>query len=424
MNNYDSDKLIKILFYSDIIINNYNKNKINNDAPKTKNINIESNLFTQYYKYNELNILNDDIEHIKNIYKLNDDDISNIISYYFINNIFNISDENTYININNVNKLNNKIKNNEFIIKEKCELNNNEIKLKISNNINMSYNTEQLYNPYKNILGHIIYNENNENNEEEYGDIIKYTSNKYILLNEPITKYNINTYETFNKIILNIINNKQNITSYNIKQYINKYKNVDCEIDVKLPFYIITKFKPKNILTINNDYGQWLYASKTIGNINKLITKNQYKFDDDTIKNINKIAEKKINFKSVDNNYIFDDDDIDLIYYDCNNLYEHTYNNMKELIFKENYYNIKMGWDQLKENGHLLINIYDIGNKKITELMNLYIDRLYNSEYKGILCIHKKKNIYPIWVFKKKITNKPINNINNIYDYYINKFND
>ncbi|MGA0233744.1 MAG: hypothetical protein ACO3MB_12835, partial [Saprospiraceae bacterium] len=38
----------------------------------------------------------------------------------------------------------------------------------------------------------------------------------------------------------------------------------------------------------------------------------------------------------------------------------------------------KMAWDQLNENGYLLINLYDVGNKKITELMNLYIDKLYN----------------------------------------------
>tara|TARA_Y100000389_G_scaffold147709_2_gene146649 strand:- start:616 stop:1869 length:1254 start_codon:yes stop_codon:yes gene_type:complete len=417
MNNYDSDELIKILFYSDIIINNYNKNKTNNNVPNTKNINIESNLFTQYYKHNDLNILNNNIEEIKNIYNLNDSDISNIISYYFINNIFNISDENTYIHINNVNKLNDDIKNNDFMIKNKCELNDNDIKRKISDNINMSYNTEQLYNPYKYILGYIIYNKN----DEMYNDIIRYTSNKYLLLNKPITKYNINTYDTFNKIILNIINDKQDVTSYNIIQYINKYKNINYEIDVILPFYIIKHFNPKNILTINNDYGQWLYASNIIG-INKLITKNQYKFDNDTIKNIKKLTEKNVIFKTVDNNYIFDDNDIDLIYYDCNNLHEHTNNNIKDIIFKENYYNIKMAWDQLNENGYLLINLYDVGNKKITELMNLYIDKLYNSEYKGIFCVHKKKNIYPIWVFKKNIINKPKENINDIYNNIIDNF--
>ncbi len=411
MNDLDSKKLIKILFYSDIILNNQNNNTV-----QTKNNTLNTNIFNQFYNNNKLYISHENIQHIKNLYNLNNNNISDILSYYFINNIFNIPNNKISIDIEYINILNNKISNNKYKIEKNSILTNNDIKNKLSNNINISYDTEKLYNPYNNILGHIIFN----NDYKIYDDIIRYTSEQYLLLNEPMLKYNIKSYDVFNSIILNILNNNDDITSYNIKKNIDNYKNIEYNIDTILPFYIINYFKPKNIININNDYGQWLYASNIL-DINKLITINQYKYDNEMINNINKLTKKKINFKSVDNNYLFNDENIDLIYYNCNFLHEHFNNNFKNILYNEYYYKFNLLWQILNNNGYLLINLYDISNKKIIELINLYIDTFSDSKYLGILCLHKNTNIYPIWIFQKNITNKSTYFINNLFNEYINK---
>lgn len=414
MNQYESNELIKILFYSDVILNNNKKNiDIKNDDILIKHNLMDNNIFTQYYNYNnnKLSIYIDNIQHIKNIYNLNNNDISNIITYFFINDIFKIPDNKTCIDEEYINILNNKINNLNCEIEKNSKLKIGEFNKKLSEYINLSYNTEQLYNPYNNILGHIIYN----NEYYIYDEIIQYTSEKYLSLNEPILKKKIKTYEVFNEIILNMLNVNYDITSYNIKKNIDKFKNIEYNIETILPYYIINYFKPKNIINIENDYGQWLYISKIL-NINKLITINQYKFDDDTIKNIETLNNNNINFKSVDYNYMYDDTDIDLIYYNCNFLHEHSNHNITNILYNECFYKLTSSWDQLNDKGYLLINLHDYGNKKITELVNLYINKLHNSEYIGILCIHKKKNIYPIWVYKKNINNKQINQINDIFN--------
>lgn len=400
MDEYDSTKLIKILFYSDIILNNHDKinnteNGNTNNLPNNELIN--NNLFTQYYNNNKLSILHDNIQHIKQLYGLDNNDFSNIITYFFLNDVFEIPNNQISIERDQINNLNDKINKMECQIQSKCSLNKNKLNIKLSEHINMPYDIEQLYNPYNNILGHIIY----DNDHYIYDEIINYTSEKYLLLNEPILKDNIKTYNVFNNIVLNILNNNLDLTSYNIKKHIDNHKNINYNIDTLLPFYIINHYKSKNIINIGNDYGQWLYASKIL-NVDKIITINQYKIDDDTIQNINNINDKNVKFKSVDNNYMYDDNNIDLIYYNCNFLHEHTNNNIKNILYNECFYKLKLSWDQLNDNGYLLINLQDAGDKKLIELVNLYINKLYNSEYTGILCVHKNTDIQPIWVFKKK----------------------
>ena len=419
MNNYDSDKLIKILFYSDVILNNFhNKNKtIISDENVAKPSDLNNNLFLQFYTNNKLSINNDNIQHIKKLYDINNNNISDIITYLFINNTFEIPQNIITVDYNHINYLTNQLNNLNLNIQNNTILTANELKKKLCENINISLEYEELYNPYKNIIGHFFI----DNAHYIYNEIIHYTSEDFLLLNEPILKDNILSFNVLSNIILNVLNNNENLTSYNIKKNIDNYKNIEYDINITLPYFIINYFKPKKIININNDYGQWLFVSNFL-NVDSLITINQYKMSQNTINNINNLSKKNINFKSTDNDYLFDDYDIDLIYYNCNFLYENSYYNIKNIIYNECFFKLKSSWDQLKNNGHLLINLHDIENKKITEIINLYIDKLYDSEYKGVLCMNQNENIYPIWVFKNNNTNnKSTNIINNIYDNNINK---
>jgi hypothetical protein len=420
MDNYDSQKLIKILFYSDVILNNFdNKNKTiisDENIVKPPNLN-NNNLFIQYYANNKLSINNDNIQHIKKLYGINNNNISDIITYLFINNTFEIPQNIITIDFNHINDLTNQLNNLDLNVQNNTTLTTNELKKKLCKNINISLESEELYNPYKNIIGHFFI----DNAYDIYNEIIHYTSEDFLLLNEPILKYNILSFNVLSNIILNVLNNNENLTSYNIKKNIDNYKNIEYDINITLPYFIINYFKPKKIININNDYGQWLFVSNFL-NVDSLITINQYKMCQNTINNINNLSKKNINFKSTDDDYLFDDSDIDLIYYNCNFLYENSYYNIKNIIYNECFFKLKSSWDQLKNNGHLLINLHDIQNKKITEIINLYIDKLYDSEYKGVLCMNQNENIYPIWVFKKNNTNNKLTNvINNIFDNNINK---
>jgi hypothetical protein len=421
MDNYDSDKLIKILFYSDVILNNFdNKNKTiisDENIAKPPNLNNNNNLFTQYYTNNKLSINNDNIQHIKKLYDINNNNISDIITYLFINNTFEIPQNIITIDYNHINDLTNKLNNLDLNIQNNTTLTANELKKKLCENINISLESEELYNPYKNIIGHFYI----DNAYNIYNEIIHYTSEDFLLLNEPILKYDILSFNVLSNIILNVLNNNENLTSYNVKKNIDNHKNIEYDINITLPYFIINYFKPKKIININNDYGQWLFVSNFL-NVDSLITINQHKMSQNTINNINNLSKKNINFKSTDGDYLFDDYDIDLIYYNCNFLHENSYYNIKNIIYNECFFKLKSSWDLLKNNGHLLINLHDIENKKITEIINLYIDKLYDSEYKGILCMNQNENIYPIWVFKKNNTNNKLTDIiNNIYDNNINK---
>ena len=92
-------------------------------------------------------------------------------------------------------------------------------------------------------------------------------------------------------------------------------------------------------------------------------------------------------------------------------------------MYNDCFYKLSSSWDQLNNDGFLLINLHDYSNNKLCELVNLYVNTLYNSEYIGILCMHKKTNIYPIWVYKKNINtnNKQIDEIKKIFNTQIYK---
>jgi hypothetical protein len=436
MDCYNSDKLIKILFFSEVILN---KNISTQPNLRTiipdKNINVKPNslasatqfplqtnvatpyLFTQYYKNNELLINDNNIKHIKKLYDINNNNISDIITYLFIDNTFEIPKNKTTIDLTQINYLTNQLNDLDLNIENNTILTKDELKIKLSENINISLEYENLYNPHKNIIGHIFIN--NEHNI--YDKIIHYTSEEFLLLNEPLLKNKTLSFKILSNIILNMLNNNEDITSYNIKRDIDNQKNIEYNINITLPYYIINHFKPKRIININEDYGQWLFVSNFL-NVDTLISINQYKMSQKTINNINDLSKKKINFKSTDDDYLFDDYNIDLIYYNCNFLYENSYFNIKDIIYNECFFKLKSTWDLLNNNGYLLINVHDIENKKITEIINLYIGKLHDSEYKGILCLNKNSNIYPIWVYKKNNTNnKQTNIINDIYNNYINK---
>lgn len=415
----DSKKLIKILFYSDVILNNFN-NKNNITIPN-KNIdipsNLNNNLFTQFYTNSKLSINNDSIQHIKKLYDINNNNISDIITYLFINNTFEIPQNKITIDFNHITDLTNQLNNLDLNIQNDTTLTVDELKKKLCENINISSEYEELYNPYKNIIGHFVIN----NAHDIYDKIIHYTSEDYLLLNEPMLKSNVLSFNILSNIILNMLNNNNDLTSYNIKKNIDNKKNIEYNINITLPYYIINYFKPKKIININNDYGQWLFVSNFL-NVDSLISINQYKMSQITINNINNLSKKNINFKSTDDDYLFDDYDIDLIYYNCNFLYENSDYNIKNIIYNECFFKLKSTWELLNNNGHLLINIHDIENKKITEIINLYIDKLHNSEYKGIFCMNQNSNIYPIWVYKKNNTNNTQNtSIDTIYNNNINK---
>tara|TARA_Y100000389_G_scaffold127164_1_gene124509 strand:- start:655 stop:1917 length:1263 start_codon:yes stop_codon:yes gene_type:complete len=415
---HESDKLIKILFYSDVILNNIHSitNTTTNNNFNNNNFNNDKNILKRYYNNNILSINIDDIKHMKNTYSFNDRNLSDFVTYMFINNIFEYPWNKIIIKETYINKLSNILKNTHINMTNDTHIPIDELKKKISENINISYDCEQLYNPSKNIIGYIQL-------DNIYDDIIYYTSEHFLLKYEPLLKKNIYSYDILSNIINNIITDNIDITSFNIKKYINVHKNINYNINMTLPIFIINHFKPKKIININNDYGQWLYASNLL-NIDKLISINQYKIDDMSIDNINNLFEKNIYYKYVDNSYMYDDYDIDLIYYNCDFLHEHSINNYKNIVYNEYFYNINLTWKQLKYNGHLLIFLHDTNNKKITEIINLYIDNINESEYIGVLYVYKQNSLLPIWVFKKTqnyIKNNHI--INSLYNEKINLFN-
>ena len=247
----DSKKLIKILFYSDVILNNFN-NKNNITIPN-KNIdipsNLNNNLFTQFYTNSKLSINNDSIQHIKKLYDINNNNISDIITYLFINNTFEIPQNKITIDFNHITDLTNQLNNLDLNIQNDTTLTVDELKKKLCENINISSEYEELYNPYKNIIGHFVIN----NAHDIYDKIIHYTSEDYLLLNEPMLKSNVLSFNILSNIILNMLNNNNDLTSYNIKKNIDNKKNIEYNINITLPYYIINYFKPKKIININND---------------------------------------------------------------------------------------------------------------------------------------------------------------------------
>ncbi len=298
---HESDKLIKILFYSDVILNNIHSitNTTTNNNFNNNNFNNDKNILKRYYNNNILSINIDDIKHMKNTYSFNDRNLSDFVTYMFINNIFEYPWNKIIIKETYINKLSNILKNTHINMTNDTHIPIDELKKKISENINISYDCEQLYNPSKNIIGYIQL-------DNIYDDIIYYTSEHFLLKYEPLLKKNIYSYDILSNIINNIITDNIDITSFNIKKYINVHKNINYNINMTLPIFIINHFKPKKIININNDYGQWLYASNLL-NIDKLISINQYKIDDMSIDNINNLFEKNIYYKYVDNSYMYDD---------------------------------------------------------------------------------------------------------------------
>ena len=398
---------------------------------------ISNSIFNSYYNNNLLNMNKDDIDYIKKLYNLDINNISDLLSYLFINNVFeypwyynlydiDIIKENTHSLINN----------NDFNIDKELQSNFNNIykSLKLHNNINISYDAEKLYQPLDktNILGFFNINKN----DYIYNDIIYYISEELLIKYQPINNSNY-TLNELSKTINKLIDSNNNISSKEIKNEISTIKQNNINFNMLLPFYIINYFnkelirnndsKAIKIINVNNDVGQWLFASLYY-NIEEFISINQYKMDNINILNIynlcKNVYKKELldikNIKYVNNDYLYNDYNIDLIYYNCELIHEHDNNNYKHIIYNEYFSTINLLWDQLKNKGYIIFYMFDKKNIMFTELINSYIDFNYkNSEYIGLFYINydieddiesqsNETSIksYPIWVWKKN------NNIN------------
>lgn len=363
------NKHIRTLFYTELILEE--------EKHSTRNI------LKKYYNNDILHIEKDEIKIIKQDFNLDNNQLIDMISYMFINDIFTYPLHKIILDKNYIYALSNELKS---------------LNIKVIDNNPSNLNNNQLS---KKILGYIPY----INNHDKYNDIIKYCAEEHLIKNEPTYEDNLMSYKTFNKVINNIIDNNEDISSANIKKYIDIHKNNNIHdyIDMLLPIAIISKYKPKNILNLNNDYGEWLYASYLF-NIEHLISMNSNKMDDASINNIKNLFENNKTNVTYD---VFNKKNlkkIDLAFIDFSLLYEHDYNNFTYIIENDYLDKLHIIWQSVIDNGLLLLNIHDKENKNISEFINSrIINNLNGCNLKGILFMHKFNNLYPIWVFNKTI---------------------
>jgi hypothetical protein len=312
-----SQTLIKELLITDIIEEN-NKEKASEEKVfGIDNLNEEENkLINLLVKNNKIDIENSLIEHIKNIYNINNNDISKIITYAIKKNI--LDDTNEWI-LNLINK--NIIKTNKEIKKEEL--------LKIAyDKMNITYENEKKYN----IIDKIEYIK--EKFDQEIIEIIN--KNKININKVKIKEYE---FEKIKEIIKEMIENDIKIDNNNI---INNIINKNEEIII--PIYIIKESNVKNIIKIENTEKE---KTKNVQNIENKIWKE--------IMNKMKIKNKIIKKKS----YNQIKSDIDVIYMDIE--YINMNNNMNEEI--ENIKKIIEKSYKINKNIKIYIKMYDKGNK-------------------------------------------------------------
>jgi hypothetical protein len=173
--------------------------------------------------------------------------------------------------------------------------------------------------------------------------------------------------------------------------------NIHDNIDVLLPIAIISKFKPNSIFNINNDYGEWLYASYLLG-VDHLTSVNHHEINDANIKKL--FPGNKLIFSTN-----MTKKKIDLAYIDFSLLYEHDYNNYSYVISNDYIHKIEHAWNILNNKGHLLIDLHDKKNNYISEHVNEYLlNKMEGIEFTGVLYRHKNQDLFPIWVFTKNTT--------------------